>query len=217
MKFEIKHRLSGAILFSVEAENWRCAVEAAIKGSADLRSADLRYANLRSADLRYANLRSADLSSADLSYANLSYAKLSSANLSYAKGVNKNLVTPLRILIEQPGPVRAYKLVNEKGEGPFNGGINYLDGEEFTTASFNGDENEQCGAGINLATLDWVMKEWKLGFRILIMEFFVNHPKNNLCIPTATDGKFRVKQCRRVGEKNLLELGLVKAKETEAA
>ena len=231
MKFEIKHKMSDAVLFVGETENWKLAVEAAVRAKADLLSADLRYANLSyanlssadlrsanlrsanlsyanlsSANLRHADLRSADLRHADLSSANLSSADLSSANLSYAKGVNKNLVTPLRILLEQPGPIRAYKLVNEKGEGPFNGGINYLADDVFKAPTFNDDENEQCGEGINLATLDWVMKEWKPGYRILVMEFLA---KENLVIPTATDGKFRVKECRRVGEKDLKELGLV--------
>jgi hypothetical protein len=116
------------------------------------------------------------------------------------------------ILLDQPGPIWAYKLVNKRGEGPFNGGINYLDEntDEFLVKNFNNDEHRQCGAGINLATLDWVMKEWQPGYRILIMEFFANKPKGNLCIPIATDGKFRVKQCRRVGEKDLKELGLIK-------
>ena len=71
MKFEIKNRYSGALIISVEADNWKCAVELAIKQKANLSSADLRYANLSSANLRYANLRNADLR----------YAKLSSADL----------------------------------------------------------------------------------------------------------------------------------------
>jgi len=121
MKFEIKHRFSGSVLFSIEAESWKIAVEAAIKASADLssadlssadlrsadlssanlrsadlrsadlRSADLRSADLRSADLSYADLSSADLRSADLSYADLSYADLSSANLSSANLRSANL------------------------------------------------------------------------------------------------------------------------------
>ena len=181
MKFDIKHCTSGGIIFSIETESWKLAVEAAIKSSADLRFADLRFANLSSADLRY------------------------------AEGINKNLVTPLRILLDQPGPIWAYKLVNAEGDGPFNGGINYLNHEvdEFKVDKFDADENAQCGAGINLATLDWVMKEWKPGYRILIMEFFANEPAGNLVIPTTTDGKFRVKQCQRVGEKSLTELGLI--------
>ena len=76
MKFEIKHRSSGELLFSIETDTWRLAVEAAIK-----QKANLRYANLSCADLSSANLRSADLRSADLSYANLNSADLSYANL----------------------------------------------------------------------------------------------------------------------------------------
>ena len=52
MKFEIKNRFTGELIFSIETDTWRLAVEAAIKNNADLSSADLR-----SADLRYANLR----------------------------------------------------------------------------------------------------------------------------------------------------------------
>jgi uncharacterized protein YjbI with pentapeptide repeats len=104
MKIEIKHKLTGEVLFSAETDSIKLAVLSAIKAkanlryadlrSADLSSANLRYAdlsyadlssaNLRSADLSYANLRYADLRSADLSHANLSYANLSSADLSYA-------------------------------------------------------------------------------------------------------------------------------------
>jgi len=94
MLFEIRNRLSREILFSVEAESLRIAVELAIKSNTNLRYADLscanlsyadlRYADLRYADLRYANLSYADLSYADLRYANLSYTDLSYAYLSYA-------------------------------------------------------------------------------------------------------------------------------------
>ena len=76
MKFEIKHRFNLKVLFSIETDSWKLAVEAAIK-----EKVDIRYADLRSADLSYANLRSADLSYADLSYANLRYADLRSADL----------------------------------------------------------------------------------------------------------------------------------------
>lgn len=54
MKFEIKHRLSGELLFSIETDTWKLAIEAAIKAKADLRSADLSWADLRSANLRSA-------------------------------------------------------------------------------------------------------------------------------------------------------------------
>jgi len=76
MLYEIKHKISGKLKFSIETTSWKLAIEAAIKTKADL-----RYADLRSADLRYADLRSTDLRSADLRYANLSSANLRSADL----------------------------------------------------------------------------------------------------------------------------------------
>lgn len=104
MKFEIKHRFSGEILFSCEAESLGIAVKLALKARADLsyanlrstnlryadlsctnlRSANLRYANLRSADLRYVDLRSTYLRYADLRCTNLRGADLRYADLSYA-------------------------------------------------------------------------------------------------------------------------------------
>ena len=84
MKIDIKHKISGKVLFSCEAISIEVAVEMAIKASADLRSADLRSANLRSADLSYADLRSANLRFADLHSANLSYADLRSAGIDYS-------------------------------------------------------------------------------------------------------------------------------------
>jgi len=264
MKIEIKSWLTGGILFSIETEPMRLAVEEAIKtktalsyadlSSADLRSANLSYANLRyadlssanlsyadlrSADLSYANLRSANLSYADLSYANLRYADLSSANLSYAnlgyanlryadlssanlsyanlsyaKGIVAERCTPLLMLLDQPGTIRAYKLVNSMGEGPFNGGLKYEIGVPLSVKKANRDVSEHCGAGINLATLDWCMREWQKGYRILICEFTAS---DIAAIPTATDGKFRVTACTPVGEKDLVQLGLVKAETKEVS
>ena len=165
MKIEIKHRVSGKVLFSLETESIKLCVEAAIKSSANLRSADL----------------------------------------SYALGINKNRCTPLRILFEQPGCIRAYKLVKADGLAPFNGGIIYEIGKDYEVLNADINENEQCAQGINLATLDWCMKEWKEGYRILLAEFTAN---DIACIPIATDGKFRVFRCKIVGEKDLSEIGL---------
>ena len=64
MLFAIKHRFSNEILFSIETDSWRLAVEAAVKSSADLSSADLSYADLSSANLSGANLRGANLKEA---------------------------------------------------------------------------------------------------------------------------------------------------------
>jgi hypothetical protein len=184
---------------------------------ADLSGADLSRANLYGANLYGANLSRANLSGADLSRANLygadpsganlSRANLSGADLSRAGGINKYRCTPLLMLLDQPGKIRAYKLVNENFEGPYNGGIKYALHEPATVDDPDCDERTQCGAGINLTTLDWCMKEWQAGFHILIAEF---EAKDIAAIPTATDGKFRVKSCVIVGEKDLKEIGLIK-------
>ena len=187
MKFTIKN-IYGNVMFEVKADSFVKAVEQKL------------------ADLSRANLYGADLYGANLSGANLSR-----ANLYGAKNISKYLSTPLYFLLDQPGKIRAYKLINDNGEGPFNGGINYLNEKEFT-ARANMDEQEPCAAGINLATLDWCMKEWHEGYRILIMEFTAKRTDgtHNICIPIGSDGKFRVWECKRVGEKDLKELGLVK-------
>jgi uncharacterized protein YjbI with pentapeptide repeats len=90
MKFDIKSRWSGSVLFSLETESLRVAVEAAVKSGADLRGADLSGADLRGADLSGADLRGADLSDADLRGADLMGADLRDADL---RGAD---LTPIR-------------------------------------------------------------------------------------------------------------------------
>ena len=95
MKFEIKHRWNGSVLFSFECGSMREAVVEAVK-----QEANLRDANLRGADLSRANLRGADLSRADLSDANLRGADLRGADLrgAYLRGANLRGadLTPIR-------------------------------------------------------------------------------------------------------------------------
>jgi hypothetical protein len=172
---------------------------------ADLSRAYLSGAYLSGADLSRAYLSRAYLSGADLSRANLSGAYLSGADLSGANGVNKHLCTPLTILSDQPGKIRAYKLVTKEGLGPYYPEINYLKGEEFAVDNYD-ESDAHCAPGISLATLDWCIKEWCGGYRILVMEFTA---ADIASIPIGTDGKFRVKRCKRVGEKDLKELGLI--------
>ncbi len=117
-KIEIKS-IFGKLLFEFECENntVKKTVEKAIESSADLSSADLRYANLSSADLSYANLSSANLSSADLSSANLRYANLSYANLRYANlsSADQNEGTLfLSIACPEEGSFIAYKKASGK-------------------------------------------------------------------------------------------------------
>jgi len=245
MKFEIKNRFSGSVLFSLETKSLKLCLEAATGGGAylrganlggaylrgadlrganlgdaylggvdlggaDLRGANLRDANLRGANLRDANLRGADLRGANLGDAYLGGVDLGGANLRDAKGVNKYSITPLLLLYDQVGKIRAYKLIKENGEGPYQGGIVYEIGKSVSVKNACTDETQQCAAGISLATLDWCIKEWQEGYKILIAEFT---RKDIAAIPTATDGKFRVSKCKIVGEKDLKEIGLTGADE----
>ena len=181
MKFEIKHRYNGSILFSIETDSIKLAVEAAFKSSVGLSYSDLSYSDLRHSDLRHSDLR-------------------------HAEGINKFLCTPLLFLHDQVGEIRAYKLVTKTGEGPFNGGITYKVGKSYSVKNANCDENAQCAAGISLATLDWCISNWQEGYQILIAEFI---SKDIASIPTATDGKFRVHKCKIVGKKKLKEIGIL--------
>ena len=203
-KIEIKSYL-GKVLFESEKTTIKEALRDAV-----LRGAVLSGADLSGADLSDADLRGADLSRADLRRANLSGVDLRHANLSGVAGTNKYLCTPLQILFDQPDRIRAYKLVKANGLAPFNGGLIYELGKDYEVPDANTDETEQCAKGINLATLDWCMKEWKEGFRIFIAEFTA---KDIAAIPTATDGKFRVFRCKIVGEKDLKEIGLIEEKQ----
>jgi uncharacterized protein YjbI with pentapeptide repeats len=77
---------------NLNAANLRFAnLNSAILSSADLSSTDLRFANLKSANLRFANLYSADLNAADLNSANLNSADLRFANLRSANLSSANL------------------------------------------------------------------------------------------------------------------------------
>lgn len=98
--------------------------------------------------------------------------------------------------------IGAYKLVTQSGEGPFNGGITYRVGESVS-AEANTDPREQCGAGINVATLDWCLRNYSTGYRVLVVEFTA---ADIACIPTATDGKFRLHRCTVVAEKDISAL-----------
>lgn len=102
--------------------------------------------------------------------------------------------------------MRAYKLVNEKGEGIYNGGLVYRVGESVAVEGACTDETQSCAAGINIATLDWCMKEWREGLRILIVEF---SREDIAAIPIGSNGKFRCHRVLVVAEKDLSELGLM--------
>jgi uncharacterized protein YjbI with pentapeptide repeats len=100
-QFEIKHRLTGAVMFACELSaevagreyGFRLgfAVKKAVEARADLRFANLQFADLQFADLRFADLRFANLQSANLQSADLQFADLRSADLRFANLQSANL------------------------------------------------------------------------------------------------------------------------------
>ena len=228
MKFEIKNRWTGNVQFTAEIEaddqtpvsikigmavKWALSAGAYLTG-ADLTGAYLARADLTGAYLTGANLTGANLMGADLARADLANANLMGANLMGATGVNPYACTPLLMLLDQPGKIRAYKLVNQKNEGIFNGGLEYKVGESVSVKNADIDPNKLCGAGINVASLDWCIKEWHAGYRVLLVEF---EAADIACIPTATDGKFRLHRCDVIGEVDLTKIGLVSGESPESA
>ncbi len=141
MKFEIKQRFNGVVLFSLETESLKLCVQAAVKAAAnlrdanlagadlaganlvgadlagaDLRDANLVGANLRDADLRDADLVGADLAGADLVGADLRDADLRDANLMGADLVGANLRDAnLAASLGQPNSWWAWTYVSKEG------------------------------------------------------------------------------------------------------
>jgi hypothetical protein len=232
MLIEIKDRWTDEIIAAGEYADLKTAVidKKAYLSGANLSGAYLSYANLSGANLSYANLSGANLSGANLSGANLldanlsgAYlrganlrgANLSGANLSGAHGVNKLRAIPLMMLLDQPGPIRLYKLVTADCKSPMQSmnKLDYPQGATIEQTDANTDDSLDCGEGINVATLDWCMRNWNAPWRILVLEFTAI---DIACIPRATDGKIRLFRCTVVGEKDLVEIGLVEAKEVTA-
>jgi hypothetical protein len=117
------------------------------------------------------------------------------------------------MLLDQPGLIRAYKLVTDQNTGPHYPGINYQIRQKYEVLDANCDEQTVCACGISLGTLDWCMKEWRVGYKILVAEFSAS---DIAAIPIGSDGKFRVFRCEIVGERDLKELGLIEEKKAEA-
>jgi hypothetical protein len=88
---QIKHKVTGKILFENDSKNISECITDAINVFTDLSRADLSMANLSMANLTRADLSRANLSMADLSMANLSMANLSMANLTMANLSGANL------------------------------------------------------------------------------------------------------------------------------
>ena len=234
---QIKNRFNSSVIFSSEtAKDMKALVLEAIKAGADLSMVDLSradlsganlagadlsganlsWANLSRADLAGANLSRANLAGADLAWdnlagANLSWADLYRADLSGAKSIPKILATPLLAMLQQPGVQRWFKIVGRDYQSPTQSiKITYTVGETVTVPDADTDPDRDCGAGINVATLDWLYKEYKLfsaenraKYRLLAIDC---KAKDIACIPNGTTGKVRLKKGKVVSELDINEV-----------
>ena len=221
MEIIIRERYTGDPIYTAkDVENLCHALTRAVEGGrslaranlsgAYLSGADLARANLSGADLARANLTRANLSGANLTGANLSGAYLSGAYLTGANGINKYMTSPMYMLLDQVGEIRAYKLVTRDGHGPHYPTLTYSVGQAYTEPNFEADERVSCGPGINLAPLDWCLQNWQDGYRILVASFESKHgTEDNICVPIGSDGKFRVRSCKIVSEVDLVGIGFL--------
>lgn len=166
---------------------------------ADLRGADLREADLSEADLRWADLREADLSwanlhEADLSEADLSGANLSGAHLSGAQGIFDPCAWLAANCKRVRGGIEAYKTFGLYNQPPES--WKQEPGAEISEV-VNPNPTDDCGCGVNVATLDWVRRNsdknlpiWKV---LVKWEWMVG-----AVVPYGTDGKFRVPRAKLV-------------------
>ena len=123
----------------------------------------------------------------DLSYSDLSDTILEGINWLAYIGITPN----------EKGFAYAYKITTKEGEGIYQGGINYTKGKVFSVDSVDKDVNEQCSYGINLATYRWCLEAKQTTSQRLFM--FKFNVSDCVC-PVASDGKFRVRKCTKVGE-----------------
>ena len=177
----------------------RADLAGAYLAGANLARANLAGADLADADLAGAYLAGANLARANLAGADLAGADLADADLAGAKGVNAWRIDPLRILLDQPGPIRAYKLVDHMYGSPITQKprLEYTVGTRLEVKDASTDEGEHCGAGINVATWPWIAANYQPGYRVMVVEF---EQRDIAAIPVGTDGKFRVHRCVVVDE-----------------
>jgi hypothetical protein len=183
--------LSGAYLSG--ANLCRADLSGAYLSGADLSGAYLSGANLCRADLSGADLSGADLSRADLSGANLCRANLSGANLS---GANLSGANGLKNFDALEWFRKSFKktkrgvIVYKCFGGTYSANPAWkIEPGAVISENCNPNPTDDCGCGVNFATLEWVKREHpgKTIWRCLIP--FAWLP--GVVVPWNTDGKAR--------------------------
>ena len=217
-KIEIENRFTGSIILSGKYESIRDALEKnpganlfgadlprANLSGADFTGADLTRANLFGANLSGADLSGADLPGADLTRADLSWANLSGANLSGADLTGANLsYSYLKRIVSNSARLKyigfketknhwiGYKTFGSFNQPPQKWSIK----KGSTIREFvNHDIWTDCGAGVNIGTLNWVKHNISAQNDI----WLVHIPKTaDIIVPFNSDGKIRVSECKLI-------------------
>ena len=198
IKIQIKSIL-GKLLFEYKCNNIKEALIEAVKKGAYLRGADLRGADLSGAYLSGAHLSGADLRGADLRGAYLSGAYLSGANLKGAELKTVYANNLLSILVNQKNNLIAYKYLNSSMVSPYQG-FKYEIGKQYSVDDYDKSPLNSCGKGLNVATLEWCLKDVGCDIKnhkFIEVEF---SPKDIIVIPYNSDGKFRVRKLKVIRE-----------------
>lgn len=190
--------LNGALLT-------RASLNEASLNRTSLTRASLDGASLHGAFLNGAFLNGALLDEASLNGASLDGAFLNGASLRRTKGISKYHTSPLYGMMDQVGKIRAYKLTTADCRGTQYPSIIYEVGKTYEEINSDTNERNSCSYGINLATLDWCLKDYKPGCRIFVAEFEVG---DIAAIPTGSTGNFRVYRCTIVSEKDVKQFFL---------
>ena len=154
---------------------------------ANLSGADLSGAALSGADLRNANLRGANLSNA-----NLSGADLSGANLSEAK----NLLNSTDYIITNFDKTHDGIIVYKTFDSFHSPNSTWkIEPGAIIEENVNPNRTDECGCGVNVATLDWVKKNcqgqiWKC---LIKWEWMAG-----AVVPYHTDGKIRAERVQLI-------------------
>jgi hypothetical protein len=93
----------------------------------------------------------------------------------------------LEELIEQR---RGYKYLNKDKTSPYKNFKYDFRKKRFETNDLDTRLSEDCGAGFNLATIPWILKDSKNILDQIIVEFSIP-PEATIIIPDGSSGKFR--------------------------
>ena len=151
--------------------------------------------------------RGANLRGANLQEANLRGANLRGANLWGAKNLSPIYQSDLSILKYQKGKIKAFKFLEGDKSPMHEDKITYKVGKTYLLKQDKCDFDEYvlCGAGLNVATLNWCLRETgcNLDKTYIEVEFTAN---DIIAIPYNSDGKFRVKKLKVIKKLTKKEL-----------